>query len=289
MLRFTIDPGHTKKYNEGVIKGYYEGDAMFTLAKYLKEELLKYEDTDAILTRSENENPALAERGNLAVKNGSKVFISLHSNAVSNAESASYVCGFYSVKRKASENLCGEIVKAVTEVMDDKTTAWSRGALTKKTSAGSDYYGVIRSSVAGNSPVEYSFIIEHGFHTNKKECEFLMNDANLRAIAQTEANVLAKYFNLTPKKITAYSIDVGIFKDKSAAESVLAEIKKAGFANAKIVETAAIKTVEELARDIIAGKYGYGHATREKKLAEEGWLDFYTYQEIRTKVNEICK
>ena len=40
---------------------------------------------------------------------------------------------------------------------------------------------------------------------------------------------------------------------------------------------------EDLAKDIIAGEYGYGHATREKKLAEEGWLDFYTYEEIRNK------
>lgn len=285
----TIDPGHTKKVNAGVIKGYYEGDAMYKLGKYLADALAEYQGVKIYSTRAENENPSLAERGKKAIDTQSKVFVSLHSNATSDAETASYVCGFYSVKRKASEKLCGELVKAVADVMEEKTTAWSRGALTKKNTSGSDYYGVIRNSVAGNSPVEHSFIIEHGFHTNRKECEFLMKDENLKAIAQAEAKVLAKYFNLKPKETTAYNVEIGPFKDKNTAENKLAELKKAGFTNAKTVETKKIKTVEELAKEIINGIYGNGHATREKKLAEEGWLEFYTYQEIRTKVNELCK
>lgn len=195
----TIDPGHTKNINAGVIKGYYEGNSMYTLAKYLRDELLKYQNTYVVLTRQENEDPTLSERGSLAVSSGSKIFISLHSNAVSNAESAAYVCGFYSVKRLASKLLCSELVSAVVGVMKEETEAWNRGALTKKTTTGSDYYGVIRSSVAGNSNVEYSFIIEHGFHTNKKECEFLMKDENLKKIAKAEAKTIAEYFGMKKK------------------------------------------------------------------------------------------
>lgn len=203
MLKITLDAGHTKNTNAGVIKGYYEGNAMFKLTGFLKDELLKYNDTAVFLTRGESDNPSLAERGNLAINNGSKLFISLHSNAVSDSESAAYVCGFYSVKRKSSANLCGEFVKAVTEVMENDTTAWSKGALTKKTSSGEDYYGVIRHSVSGNSEVEYSYIIEHGFHSNKKECKFLMNDENLKKIAKAEAEVIAKYFGLSLKEENA--------------------------------------------------------------------------------------
>ncbi len=195
----TIDAGHTKNTNAGVIKGYYEGNAMFILANYLREELLRYKDTEVVLTRDENENPTLAERGSLAINSKSKIFISLHSNAVSNAESAAYVCGFYSVKREVSKELCQKLVSAVTDVMKEETDAWNRGALTKKNSAGADYYGVLRSSVAGKSEVEYSFIIEHGFHTNKKECEFLMVNENLKKIAKAEAKTLAEYFGMKEK------------------------------------------------------------------------------------------
>ncbi len=195
----TIDPGHTKNVNAGVSNGYYEGTAMYKLAQYLEDALLKYQNIQVVLTRKDNEDPTLAERGSLAVNSGSKIFISLHSNAVSNAESAAYICGFYSVKRTVSKDLCGKLVSAVTNVMKEKTDAWNRGALTKKTSSGADYYGVIRNSVLGNSPVEYSFIIEHGFHTNRKECEFLSDDDNLKKIADAEAKTIAEYFGIKKK------------------------------------------------------------------------------------------
>ena len=195
----TIDPGHTRNTNAGVINGYYEGNAMYILAKYLLDELSEYQNTSVLITRGEDENPTLAERGSLAVNSGSKIFISLHSNSVSNSETAAYVCGFYSVKRPDTKILCGKLVSAVTNVMKETTDAWNRGALTKKNTSGSDYYGVIRSSVAANSGVEYSFIIEHGFHSNKKECEFLMNNENLKKLAKAEADVLAEYFGMNKK------------------------------------------------------------------------------------------
>jgi len=285
----TIDAGHTKNTNAGVIKGYYEGNAMFILANYLREELLRYKDTEVVLTRDENENPTLAERGSLAINSKSKIFISLHSNAVSNAESAAYVCGFYSVKREVSKELCTKLVSAVTNVMKETTDAWNRGALTKKNSAGSDYYGVLRSSVAGKSEVEYSFIIEHGFHTNKKECEFLMDDKNLRKIAEAEVKVLAEYFDLKLRNAKIYNVEIGPFKGETRAEEVVEKVKQAGFSNARIIEAATLKTVEDFAKEIIDGKWGLGHAMREAKLKEAGWLELYTYEEIRIKVNEIYK
>ncbi len=198
-MRITIDPGHTKNVNAGVTKGYYEGNAMFVLANYLADALSQYKDTEVLLTRGEDENPTVSERGSLAANSGSRVFISLHSNATSESEDAAYVCGFYSVKRTVSKELCQKLISAVTDVMKKSTDAWNRGALTKKTSSGNDYYGVIRNSVAGNSPVEYSLLIEHGFHTNIKECEFLSDSENLKKIAEAEAEVLAEYFEMEKK------------------------------------------------------------------------------------------
>ena len=53
--------------------------------------------------------------------------------------------------------------------------------------------------------------------------------------------------------------------------------------------TSTKKTIDELAKEIISGKWGIGHTTREKRLREAGWLNYYTYKDIRRKVNELCK
>lgn len=281
----TIDPGHKKGYNKGAVKGYYEGTAMYTLAELLKSELESY-GVNVVLTRDENGNPTLEERGKMAIENGSKVFISLHSNYTKGE--ARYVCGFYSVKRKESETLCGDIVRAVAEEMEC-TNAWSKGALTKKNTAGTDYYGVIRHSVEGDSPVEYSFIIEHGFHSTKEQCEWLMDENNLAKLAKAEAEVIAKYFGLKRKeKKKFFRVSVGIYDNESEAEDVREWLQKSGFAGARVMEAKPEKTVEELAKEIINGKWGTGHNTRKSLLAQFGWLDFYSYEEIREKVNELC-
>jgi hypothetical protein len=174
--------------------------------------------------------------------------------------------------------------------------AKDKGALTKKTQ-GVDYYGVIRSSVSEESAVEHSLLIEHGFHTTKQQCEFLMSDENLKKIAKAEAAVLAEHFGLKLKEVPKqsngrYRVQVETFSNQKDAQELVQKLKKAGFDSFITVPVSTgtpNKTVEQLAKDIITGKYGTGHTTREKKLAEEGWLDYYSYEEIRAKVNELYK
>lgn len=45
------------------------------------------------------------------------------------------------------------------------------------------------------------------------------------------------------------------------------------------------KTIEEWAKEVIAGKHGTGHANREKSLKKAGCT--YAYEKIRAKVNEL--
>jgi hypothetical protein len=47
------------------------------------------------------------------------------------------------------------------------------------------------------------------------------------------------------------------------------------------------KSVEDWAKEVIAGDHGDGHAIREASLKKEGCP--YPYQTVRTKVNELCK
>lgn len=222
VMKITLDPGHTKNYNSGIIPGYYEGNTMFKLATLLKTELEKYENVEVFLTKDNlDKNPSLKERGNTAIHNGSELFISLHSNAYS-SPSTSGVVGFYSIKLPQSKALLTNLLDGISSVM----CSWSRGATTRKGSNG-DWYGVIRNSIGGN--IKASFLIEHGFHTNKTECNWLMQEKNLQKLAETEARIIAEYYGLKKKPTTLYRVQVGAYENKENAEAMLSKIQNAGF------------------------------------------------------------
>lgn len=197
MIKFCLDPGHIKGYNPGAVSGYYEGTAMFRLAQMLKEELEKYDNFSCVLTRNAvTDDPTLEQRGRLAITEKCDVFLSLHSNGFTQ-ESAHGVVLFYSLKLPDSKKLCDKIGNAITELIKASTgTTYYRGSQTKTypNTTNTDYYGVIRASVKSGSKVKYSFLLEHGFHSNIKECTFLNSDQNLRSLAKKEAEVFAEYF-----------------------------------------------------------------------------------------------
>lgn len=197
-LSIVLDPGHGKGDNAGIVRGYYEGTAMFTLAGYLKSELEKYKDIEVHVTRNAvTDCPTLSERGKSVDKYDAELFISLHTNSAS--ESVSGVETFRSIKRPESEDLAKKLNKAVIDVMNPVTgNSHNRGVKTRKGDNG-DYYGVIRNSVLYNV-CKYSYIIEHGFHSNKKECEFLHSNENLKKIAVAEAKAVAEYFGKSKKE-----------------------------------------------------------------------------------------
>lgn len=211
-LTVVIDPGHTKNYNKGVAPGYYEGNVVYQLAQYLKQELESGTDqVNIILTKASlAEDPVLYNRGQVAVKNNATVFLSLHSNAVEDTakyEKAYGVSVYRSLFLPDSEDLGRKLSDAIVAVMAPVTgVTYSRGVLTNKSAkTGKDYYGVIRGAVssaastaqAANGSVKHAFIIEHGFHTNSKECKFLADDNNLRKIAKAEADVIKEHFGIT--------------------------------------------------------------------------------------------
>ena len=209
-LLVVIDPGHTgNTYNAGAVKGYYESKAVYDLSLYEKAALEK-RGIDVILTRERNQDPGLYERGQMAVKNGrgyaNVVFESNHSNAFNGK--AYGVNVIRSAHLPASEKLADRMIDAIVKVMKLSTgITYNRGVTTKTQSNGADWYGVIRGAVSGattqgqakNGPVRYDYIVEHGFHDNQKECQFLSKQENLKAIAEAKAAVIADYFGIRDK------------------------------------------------------------------------------------------
>ena len=211
-LKVTIDPGHSYYDNRGIIQEYYEGRRMFTLMTYLVAELEKYVNIEIVTTRHEiTDAPELESRGQLAADNGSELFISLHSNWYASS-AATGVSVYRSYFRPESAELGTLLGLAITDVINEATgVTYMRNdgnpmiriepATEPENGDGvtQDYYNVIRNSVKSEA-CKYSYIIEHGFHSNYDECKFLLDDNNLKKIAAAEANVIAEYFSLYTEK-----------------------------------------------------------------------------------------
>lgn len=191
-MKVVIDPGHGERGNPYPSKpGYYEGTQMFVLAGYLSDDLKKH-GFEVIMTRQNvKDDPDLSSRGSLA--KGAAMFVSLHSNAV--ADSSVRGCEvFYSVQGPQYKPLAAEISSIVAVLMGKIP---DRGAKTRQStnSAFLDYYTVLYSAV--KSGCTCSFIVEHGFHTNDKDAALLCDEATLRYIAFSEAEIIAKHFGVS--------------------------------------------------------------------------------------------
>lgn len=89
-----------------------------------------------------------------------------------------------------------------------------------------------------------------------------------------------------------YKVQVGAYSKKANADAMAAKLKAAGYdtyittksGTAVSVEEPAKKTVDELAREVIAGKWGNG-ATRKQRLTDAG----YDYSAVQKRVNELLK
>lgn len=85
-----------------------------------------------------------------------------------------------------------------------------------------------------------------------------------------------------------YKVQVGAFTKKENAQTQMQKVKKAGF-DAFITTKGGSsispkKTVEEIAKEVIAGKWGSG-AERKNRLTQAG----YDYEAVQAEVNRIWK
>ena len=230
----TLDPGHAKNYNQGVVKTYYESNAVYDASLMLKTYLDKYGIYDVKATKPVLDCcPTLAERGKMAIQNKSRMFISLHTNAAS-AQSAHYTVIFSSVKRKQSDAFERKVSQAISDIMRTYDGVNNNnGVLHKAQSNGSDYYGVLRSAVQSDC-IQYVFLIEHAFHTNTKSCNALLKeecwDEMMRTLAELIYDETKKYY--VGDNVTLYSgtttAGLNVRSDPSTSAVKLGLISKGG-------------------------------------------------------------
>ena len=98
------------------------------------------------------------------------------------------------------------------------------------------------------------------------------------------AKVKAKGFDTYMVKVgDLYKIQVGVFKVKANAEAMMKKLQAAGFSAFITTEEGAGKSVDELAREVLQGKWGNG-AERKKRLEAAG----YDYAAVQKKVNQFA-
>lgn len=197
-VKICLDAGHYGKYNQSPAnKKYWESEAMWKLVEYLKEELLTYQDTHVITTRSEQgKDMSLYSRGKRA--KGYDLFISEHSNAVGSRvdNNVDYAVVFRSyLNKNNADDLGMKLAEAVTETMGAKQKPRTS---TRKSEKGDwEYYGVLRGADDAGCPLFY--IVENSFHTHTGSTEWLLKDSNLKKLAQAQAKTIAEYYKLTKK------------------------------------------------------------------------------------------
>lgn len=193
-----LDPGHGPTGNRfTILTDFYEGTQMWHLSQFLRDELIA-RGFDVMLTRPNLEdNPSLAERGEMAGKHGAIMFLSLHSNApgmMKDPEAYAAVNGaetFYSVTDPA-RNI--PIAEALTAAAVSTMQTGCRGIKTRlyPDRPDLDYYGVIRAAATSGCP--QAFLIEQGFHTNPHDSAFLADLDCLRQLAKAEAEAISACF-----------------------------------------------------------------------------------------------
>lgn len=203
MIKITLDPGHGRYDNRSPNNPLYvEGTQMWHLAVYLEKALARY-GIEVVITRPNiNENPTLEERGEIAGESESDLLLSLHSNAPKKSEDGTFdasvtgTVAFYPLGAPGIKSLADTLGKKVSELMGH----YHRGSFAQSypNSPNLDYYAVIRNAVAYGC--RNAIILEHGFHTNLSDSNFLLNDENLKALAEAEAKIVAEYFGISEAK-----------------------------------------------------------------------------------------
>lgn len=187
-MKICLDAGHYGKYNQSPVnKAYWESEFTWKFHLLLKSELEKY-GVQVITTRADQvKDLGLVSRGRKAA--GCDLFISVHSNAC-NSESADHPLACCCISGKC-DVLGLEIAQTVQRVMGCKQP----GRITKKKGdyGNYDWYSVLHGAALVGVP---GVLMEHGFHTNRANTEWLLKNENLEKLAEAEAATIAAYYGL---------------------------------------------------------------------------------------------
>ena len=301
-MKISVCIGHGKsqsgQYDSGAVaSGYQEFKLARAIGKCLKQELSKYNCTVDLINYDGDKN--LAERIKYVNSKGYDLNMELHLNAGGGTGPEVY----YKHNSKQGKALATAISKSIATNLGLK----NRGAKTKLIS-GQDYFGCVREIKC------MSFLVETVFIDTKGDRDKVIYASGQEQCAKAIATAVAKYYGLgrketpkpaptpapspkptpSPKKSnTEIAKEVIQGKWGNGAERKK-RLEDAGYDYAAVQKEVerllagqkqpAKKSVDEVAREVIAGKWGSG-AKRVYNLTKAG----YNYVTVQKRVNEILK
>lgn len=185
-ITICLDAGHYAKYNHSPVNdAYWESDFTWKIHLYLKEALEGY-GIEVITTREDKDTDlGLSARG--YASEGCDLFLSLHSNACG-IESVDGPLACCTVTGTADE-LGQMLADLVAEVMETNDP----GKIWKRQGKDGDWYSVLWGATKVGTP---AILLEHSYHTNKRATAWLLDDDNVKRMAEAEAALLAEYFGM---------------------------------------------------------------------------------------------
>ena len=301
-MKISVCIGHGKsrsgQYDSGAVaSGYQEFKLARAIGKYLKQELSKYNCTVDLINYDGDKN--LAERIKYVNSKGYDLNMELHLNAGGGTGPEVY----YKHNSKQGKALATAISKSIATNFGLK----DRGAKTKLVS-GQDYFGCVREIKC------MSFLIETVFIDTKGDRDKVIYASGQEQCAKAIATAVAKYYGLgrkeTPKPAPTPSPKPAPTPSPKKSNTEIAKeviqgkwgngaerkkrLKDAGYDYAAVQKEVerllaeqkkpAKKSVDEVAREVIAGKWGNG-VKRVYNLTKAG----YNYAAVQKRVNEILK
>lgn len=206
--KILLDPGHHKYADNVGVDGYLEGVHMLDLAKRMRTYGQSVFDMKIDLTRYDmnpvvagDESADLRTRGEMS--EGYDLMYSLHTDASGDPEvQGSTLYGDINPK-----NANHELFEAITEAIEEATGFETKGVRYRENSTYAEYKVYKQPqegksnfySVLYNSESKLACLVEHGFHTNRKEAEALRDPDIKDAIAKNVIDAIAEYMEI-PKR-----------------------------------------------------------------------------------------
>ena len=301
-MKISVCIGHGKsqsgQYDSGAVaSGYQEFKLARAIGKCLKQELSKYNCTVDLINYDGDKN--LAERIKYVNSKGYDLNMELHLNAGGGTGPEVY----YKHNSKQGKALATAISKSIATNLGLK----DRGAKTKLIS-GQDYFGCVREIKC------MSFLVETVFIDTKGDRDKVIYASGQEQCAKAIATAVAKYYGLgrkeTPKPTPTPSPKPAPTPSPKKSNTEIAKeviqgkwgngaerkkrLEAAGYDYAAVQKEVerllagqkkpAKKSVDEVAHEVIAGKWGNG-AKRVYNLTKAG----YNYVAVQKRVNEILK
>lgn len=296
-MNISVCIGHGKSqsggYDSGAVSaGYQEFKLGRAIGKCIGEELSKYNCHVDVINYDADKN--LSERIKYVNSKKYDLNMEIHLNAGGGTGPEVY----YKSRNKQGKALAAAISKSIATTFGLK----DRGAKTKVVN-GKDYFGCVREIKC------QSFLVETVFIDTKSDRDKVIYTSGQRQCAKAIATAVANFYGLklnskptpapTPsnkKSNTEIAKEVIAGKWGNGAERKQ-RLEAAGYDYAAVQKEVerllkekkepakpAKKSVDEVAREVIAGKWGNG-VTRVRLLTKAG----YNYYTVQKKVNELLK